>query len=90
MSLLPREVGRALEGKGLPRTRECPLPKGEGVKRQVCGEFEVEAVEVGGKLELEFSLPVAGPAAPVHYQGLAGSCTITLILVEESIDMVRK
>ena len=73
VTLLPREVGRALQGKGLPRTRECALPEGEGVEGQVGGEVEVEAVEVGGKLELEFALPVAGPAVPVDYQGLAGS-----------------
>ena len=68
-----REVGRALQGKGLPRTRECALPEGEGVEGQVGGEVEIEVVEVGRQLELYFSLPVAGPAVPVDYQGLAGS-----------------
>ena len=75
VTLLPREVGRALQGKGLPRSRECALPEGEGVEGQVGGEVEVEAAHVGGQLELECSLPVASPAAPVDYQGLAGSCT---------------
>ena len=56
------------------------MPEGEGVEGQVGGEVEVEAGHVGGQLELECSLPVASPAAPVDYQGLAGSCTMTNII----------
>ena len=80
VTLLPREVGRALQGKGLPRTRECALPEGEGVEGQVGGEVEGEAAHVGGQLELESALPLASPATPVDYQGRAGFCTMTNII----------
>lgn len=76
--LLPGKVGRALQGKCLTRSREFALPKGEWVEGQVGLEVKLEAVEVGGQLELDLALPVARPTASVNYQGGTRSCTTSI------------
>ena len=74
-----RWAGRLRGGEGLSLRLRGGGPRAVKGRRAVTmateesSIVEVEAVEVRGQLELEFALPVAGPAVPVDYQGFTGS-----------------
>ena len=65
---------------GLSREKVCPEP--ESVPCQKVRESRGKSVvRLRLKLlELDSALPVASPATPVDYQGLAGSCRMTNII----------